>query len=689
MTESRRAIFLSYASQDAEAARHIVDTLRSAGIEVWFDQSELRGGDAWDRQISKQIRECALFIALVSAHTDARAEGYFRREWRIAVDRTRDMADDEAFLLPIVIDDTPDATARVPDKFREVQWTRLPGGVAPEAFAERLERLLAPHEHDAPTSTRPLAGAVPVTDGLRDSSSSAYRPAKGKFAATWRSRPVLLLAAAVVIAFAYFLVDRIVLSKRVTEAAKPSAPLAREVSPGPILSIAIPEKSIAVLPFVDMSEKKDQEYFSDGLAEELLDLLAQVPDLRVPARTSSFYFKGKSDDIASIAQKLRVAHVLEGSVRKAGNTIRVTAQLIRADNGYHLWSKTYDRGIKDIFKVQDEIAAAVVDALKARLLPAQQISSRHRTDNTEAYTEYLLGTQFRARDTPAANRQALAAYQKAVALDPGYAAAYSGISGAEWRIADQSIGEAAAYQRAGAAAEKAIALAPDSPEGYWARGLLRNSYDFDWHGADVDFQKALALDANFVPAYVDYAYLLATLGRSADAIALLHKSLALDPLSVPAWHALALLLVNTGQLSDARAAARRLADVNPGGNNGVFGADADLFDARTREALEGYRRELGPLGLMGEAMAEHTLGNAAESQRALDKLIETAADSMGYQIADVYAWRRENDKAFEWLERSYQRHDGGLGYVTYDRYLANLRTDPRYMALLRKLKLSE
>jgi TolB-like protein len=499
---------------------------------------------------------------------------------------------------------------------------------------------------------------------------------------------VLLLAAATVIAIAYFLVDRLMLSKRVAEAEKQSAPLARAASPEPI-PLAIPEKSIAVLPFVDMSEKKDQEYFSDGLAEELLDLLAQVPDLRVPARTSSFYFKGKSDDIAGIAQKLRVAHVLEGSVRKAGGTIRVTVQLIRADNGYHLWSKTYDRSIKDIFTVQDEIAAAVVDALKGRLLPAQQISNRHRTDNIEAYTEYLLGNQFRARDMPAANQQALSAYQKAVALDPGFAAAYSGLAAAEWRIADQSVGESAAFLRAAAAADKAIALAPDSPEGYWARGLLRANYYFDWHGAEVDYQKALVLDANFVPAQVDYAYLLATFRRSADAIAMLHKALALDPLSAPAWRALALLLVHTGQLTDARVAAHRLAEVNPGGNNGFFGADADLFDGRTQEALEGYRREPGPYGSVGEAMSEHTLGHAPESQRALDKLIKTEAESMGYQIADVYAWRGENDKAFEWLERAYQRHDGGLGYVTYDRYLVNLHSDPRYTALLRKLKLSE
>jgi tetratricopeptide (TPR) repeat protein len=170
---------------------------------------------------------------------------------------------------------------------------------------------------------------------------------------------------------------------------------------------------------------------------------------------------------------------------------------------------------------------------------------------------------------------------------------------------------------------------------------------------------------------------------------MLHKALALDPLSEPAWHGLALLLGNTGQLSEARVAARRLAEVDPAGNDWAFGADADLFGGRTREALEGYQRDPGPIGLMGQAMAEHSLGHAAESQRALDKLIKDNSESMAYQIAAVYAWRHENDKAFEWLEQAYLRHDGGLGYVPYDRYLANLRTDPRYTALLRKLKLSE
>jgi TolB-like protein len=443
-----------------------------------------------------------------------------------------------------------------------------------------------------------------------------------------------------------------------------------------------------VLPFVDMSEKKDQEYFSDGLAEELLDLLAQVHDLRVAARTSSFSFRGKSDDIATIAQKLHVAHVLEGSVRRSGDVIRVSAQLIRADNGYDLWSKTYDRQVKDIFKVQDEIAGAVVDALKLQLLPAQQIESRHWTPNTEAYTEYLIGNQFRALDTSESNAKALIAYQKATTLDPGFAAAYSGLSDTEWRIADQSTNDPDAYARALAVAAKAIELAPGSPEGYWARGQVRNFYYYDWHAAQLDYEKALALDASFIPVHVEYALLLATLGRMPDAIAEIRKVLALDPLSTVGWRRLAWLLLQDGQFDEAGAAGRRVREVNPGADDrGAVGLAA-LYAGRPDEALQALPAGDSKFALQGLAMAEYTLGHAEASDRALAAFIKQNGTPFAYQFAEAYAWRGEKDKAFEWLETAYRNHDGGLSYVTYDRALQKLRDDPRYAAFLRKMKLA-
>ena len=316
--------------------------------------------------------------------------------------------------------------------------------------------------------------------------------------------------------------------------------------------------------------------------------------------------------------------------------------------------------------------------MRAQLLPAQQISSRHRSDNSEAYAEYLLGNQFRDRDTVEANKQALAAYRKAVALDPGYAAAYSGIADAEWRIADQT-GETAGYGGAAVAADKAIALAPESPEGYWARGRLRNYYYFDWHGAEADFQKALALDANFVPAQVDYADLLATLGRTPDALAMLRRTIAADPLSVPAWRALAALLMGDGQFAEARVAAHRMVEVSPGGDSRHTAAFIDLFDGRPQQALAGFQSSDDFYSLIFTAMADYTLGRDTESQRAFDELIKKGAMSLAYQIAEVYAWRGERDKA--WRSGSTVR----TGSTTADSAILSMIERWRACAMIRAI----
>ena len=280
MTDPTRAVFLSYASQDAEAARRICDALRTVGIEVWFDQTELRGGDAWDRQIRKQIHDCALFIPIISAETQARGEGYFRLEWKLAVERTHLMSDRVAFLVPVVIDGTGDAQADVPEAFRAMQWTRLPGGQTPPAFVTRIAQLLSPSELQTPAPARPSAGWAP----------SANFPAPRASTSRGSRLVPLLIAAVLLLGVGYFAWDKFVLSKH------SAAPL-----PAASARSAIPEKSIAVLPFADMSEKKDQEYFSDGLTEEMIDLLDQVPDLRVAARTSAFSFKGKEATIPEIA----------------------------------------------------------------------------------------------------------------------------------------------------------------------------------------------------------------------------------------------------------------------------------------------------------------------------------------------------------------------------------------------------
>ncbi len=677
MTESTKAIFLSYASQDADAARRIGDALREAALEVWFDQSELRGGDAWDEMIRRQVAECALFIPIISATTASRLEGYFRLEWTLADQRTQRMARTKTFIVPVCVDATLESGSDVPESFVRVQWSRLPGGATPPAFIERIRSLLSAEK--ARSSIAP-----PMTSPIPTASSS--QPETAATLAPRRDRRLLIGAAVAVLALAGLAYERL-RPAAVTQAPTPAIGSSPASAAPPV---AIPEKSIAVLPFVDMSEKKDQEYFSDGLSEELLDLLAQLSDLRVAARTSSFYFKGKAEDVAAIGQKLRVAHVLEGSVRKAGSRIRVTAQLIRADNGYHVWSKTYDRDVKDIFEVQDEISGAVVDALKVQLLSSRPLTSRHQTDNTEAYSQYLLGNQLRQRDTPESNEQARAAYQKAIALDPNYAAAYSGLSDSEWRLADMRTNNPDDYARASAAADKAIALDPDAPEGYWARGQLHYVYYYDWSAAQADYEKALALDPAFGPAGVDHALLLATLGRLPEAIEALRKIITRDPLSVPAWRRLAALLMDSGRFAEVPEAIARIRAIGGDDDANLFSADLDLFEGRPQQALDHYRTQKWQVWqLLGAAMAEHTLGHATESQHALEEAIRKYRDALSYQYAIVYAWRNDKDAAFHWLERAFQVHDAGLPYLKHDRFVANLRSDPRYRAILKKLNLPQ
>ena len=325
MTEPARAVFLSYASQDAEAARRIADTLRAVGIEVWFDQSELRGGDVWDQKIRHQIRDCALFLPIISSHTQERTEGYFRLEWRLADQRTHLMGRTRPFIVPVCVDGTPETDADVPDAFSAAQWTRLPNGEVQPAFVERVLRLLSPEAVHAPGEVRSRAAPAVLPTGaaprLTAPSPAAPRPTQ---------RVLLLIAAVAVIGVGYFAVDKSWLSKPPATDAQTSP---SNIQAGTPLHGAIPEKSDRCTAICRHEREEGPGVFlGRPVARNCIDLLAKTPGLRVGPRRRRSTSRARRT-MSRIAAQLRVANVLEGSVRKAGNTLRVTAQLIRADTG--------------------------------------------------------------------------------------------------------------------------------------------------------------------------------------------------------------------------------------------------------------------------------------------------------------------------------------------------------------------
>src|ERR1700722_17801620 len=678
MTESSKGVFLSYASQDAEAARHICDALRSAGVEVWFDQSELRGGDVWDRQIKKHIRDCALFIPIISSTTQQRLEGYFRREWKLAVDRTHDMADGKPFLVPVVIDDTTDREAEVPESFRSVQWTRLPGGATPATFVERVSRLLSPGQLHASVKAPPSAhpASVDVT------------PSKSPARADWRSPAVLAIAAFAVIAIGYVAVDRFVLSKHVAEPGTVPAPAIQAVAP--VRSIT-PEKSIAVLPFVDMSEKKDQENFSDGLSEELIDQLAHSPDLKVIARTSSFQFKGKNEDVRTIAGKLGVANLLEGSVRTSGHAVRVTAQLIRASDGTHLWTQSYDRQMSDIFKVQDEIAGTVVEALKATLSGVAS-DPAGKEQNIEAYNLLLKGNFFYERNHPGDFDLAIEQFKHALQLDPDYALAWAKLARVYvWQAYTPNSTVAEQESKARDALKRALSIDPNLAVAHRWLGRIYLNFEWNWPAAKNELERAIALDPNGPDGGRTRDDLLtmtaAITGRFDDLIRQASRELARNPLDTGNLSFYGGILCFAGHLEEALAIQRPLLELDPVYLRAEGSAALTLLlMGRNAEALAEAEKEPDEEDrLVRLALIYWAMGRRSDSDAALHELGGKFGNAAAFDVGTVHAYRGEADAAFASLQRAYEQHGSGMFFLKIEPLLRNLHSDPRFKVLLQKM----
>jgi len=609
MPESGRAVFLSYASADATAARSLCEALRSEGIEVWFDQIELMGGDAWDQKLRRQISSCSLFVPIISANTESRKEGYFRLEWKLAEDRSHLMARGVPFILPVCLDATSEVGALVPDAFLGVQWTRLTSGVIPRAFVARLQALLG-----------------------MGSTVSAIRPA---------------------------------------------------LTPG--VKVESAERRVAVLPFVNMSSDVEQEYFSDGLSEELLNLLARIPKLRVTSRSSAFAFKGKNLQISEIARQLNVAHVLEGSVRKSGNRLRIKAQLTEARSDTHLWSETYDRTLDDIFAVQDEIAAAVVAQLKAVLLGALP---KVRETNPEAYALFLQAREVFRQGTAASTDQAIALYEQVLAIDPHYTDAWDGLAVSYIRQADhgpKSVDEG--YGLARAMVNKALGIDRDFALGHARLGRIALTYDGDLAAAARHFEHALALEPTNLHIIGAAAILAQNLSKLDQAIAMKEFVVARDPVVAASHATLATTYRLAGRLDESIATLRTALRLSPGRIAAYYGIGCSLaLKGEAEAALEAMQQETSELWrLIGLPMAYHLAGRKEESDEAVVELIRKLEVSSSYNIAYVMAFRGESDRAFEWLDKAVHYRDPGLVGIVTEPMFAFIRTDPRWLPFLRRV----
>ena len=484
------------------------------------------------------------------------------------------------------------------------------------------------------------------------------------------------------IALGYFAFDKFVLSPGREHAIAESA---RSVGRSEALVESYGDKSIAVLPFMNMSTDKDQEYFADGISEELLNLLAKVPQLRVTSRSSAFSFKGQNLEISEIAKRLNVAHVLEGSVRKAGNQVRITAQLVDARSDTHLWSETYDRPLDRLFAVQDEIAAAVVAQLKIKLLGA---APKSRASDPKAYALYLQARQLSRQNTSEGYERSIALYQQALAIDDDMAAAWDGLASVyinQVGIALRPIDEG--FRLAREAVNNALAIDPEFGLAHAGLGWIAMHYDGDLAASARHYEHALALEPTNAEIIRNTAALARNLARLDTAIALGEFVTARDPVHAQAHGNLGETYRHAGRL-DATIASYRIAlSLSPGRAYAQYaigvalllkGDPAGALTAMQQESSEVWR-------MIGLPMAWHALGMNAESDGALAELIQKYEKDSAYNIAYVLAYRGETDRAFEWLDKAVAYRDPGLAAIAVDPLFANLHRDPRWLPFLRNL----
>ena len=669
-------VFISYATADKSAADSICAALERGGIVCWIAPRDVTPGVFYADAIVQAINSTRILIVVLSVNSAG--SQHVLREVERASAKRRPLV---AFRL-----DTTSLPTGLEYFLSASHWLDASGATIEHALpglVDAAHRLLG----------HPGKAAIDIS--IRDDSSVN---ASGGVTATKRATPKqrrnrLWIAAAVVAValVALFAVNfwsraRTAMDAGVTARNAVVAPAAAPAS------AAIPDKSIAVLPFSDMSEKHDQEYFADGMAEEIIDLLAKVPDLRVPARTSSFYFKGKSAKVPDIAHELGVAHILEGSIRRSGNRLRVTAQLVRADNGFHLWSQTYDRDLQDVFKVQDDIANAVVQALQITLMGGPLTRQKGGTQNLDAYQLYLRAVSAEMQNTKSSLESARGYLEQAIKLDPTFGLAWAWSAFNSMDLADSDyVLPAEGVARARQQAQHALELSPDLVLPHCVLQWVYRTYDWDWPASEAEGRRALSLDPKNSRALMMAGLLSSTLGRGDDAERQERAALASDPLNTFAYFELGLVQYNAGRFASADASFRKLLDLAPDFEwTHTYLGKTLLAEGKPDEALAMVRVEAGEedrldfLPIMLQATGQKT-----EAEEALKALATKFSATSAYFVAMSYAYRNDRDLSLQWLDRAYKQQDATLAEIVGEPLFKNLATDPRYKAFLRKMNLPE
>jgi adenylate cyclase len=653
-----RTVFLSYASPDAQVANQVCQFLESHGVPCWMAPRDVKPGAAYADAIVRAINETSALVLVLSA--SAMASEHVSREVERAGSKHKPIV---AFRV-----DGANLSTELEYFLSRSQWIDVPALGMPGALVKLVEAV----GQGAATSS-------PGNPGL-GSGGAAGRASMDQAVGTASVAKRVVVAAAVVIALGIggTLAIHFWPSKH-PEAQAPAVP-------------AISDKSIAVLPFADMSENKDQEYFGDGMADELLDLLTKIPGLSVIGRTSSFQFKSKSEDLRTIGQKLGAAFVVEGSVRRAGQRIRVTAQLIDARSGAHRWSESYDRDFGNILALQDEIATGIARALQLSI-DADESPPQRQLPNAEAYALYLRGLLAQDQQSFEKLYEAVRDFEQALALNPAFLRAAEALARAH---VDQGFDEAIlsreAWQAAREAAQRALRIDAKSATAHAVLGLVHGEDEFDWDAADAEFKEAFALNPRDSVALSYAAIIAGARGLKQESQRLFNASLAVDPLNPYTQQHFAQMLAATGDFDGAQVALRKSIAINASFDGNHFQLSMiDLARGEVEAAMKEIQLEGAPDAKdAGLAKIYHALRRKVDSDAALSRLIREAGDTWPYIVATVYAYFGERDETFKWLEKGRASRDSDqLEGIRGDAAFALMREDARYRALLRNMHLPE